>query len=255
MTWDLGSGLEGRGVIVTGATGGIGREVATAFASAGAKVMVVDLRADACEQLANELEGTGHAYHAMDLADVGAHQSLVEAAQRSFGNLHALVHLAAVLRRRPKVSDVTEDDWDLQVDTNLKGTFFLCRAVAEAMVAQGQGGRVITFTSQGWWTGGFGGSVVYNTTKGGIVTMTRGLARTYGAHNITFNAIAPGQVRTSMLLTDLDPAVLEAMTTATPLGRIAEPGEMAGLAVFLASKHAGFITGATINITGGFLMY
>jgi NAD(P)-dependent dehydrogenase (short-subunit alcohol dehydrogenase family) len=96
---------------------------------------------------------------------------------------------------------------------------------------------------------------VYNTTKGGIVTMTRGLARTYGKHNITVNAIAPGQVRTSMLLTGLDPKVLEAMTEATPLGRIAEPAEIAGLAVFLASRHAAFMTGATVNITGGFLMY
>jgi NAD(P)-dependent dehydrogenase (short-subunit alcohol dehydrogenase family) len=114
---------------------------------------------------------------------------------------------------------------------------------------------VITFTSQGWWTGGFGGSVVYNTTKGGIVTMTRGMARTYGKHNITVNAIAPGQVRTEMLLRGLDPQVLETMTDATPLGRIAEPAEIAGLAVFLASRHAGFISGATVNITGGFLMY
>jgi NAD(P)-dependent dehydrogenase (short-subunit alcohol dehydrogenase family) len=85
--------------------------------------------------------------------------------------------------------------------------------------------------------------------------MTRGLARTYGKDNITFNSIAPGQVRTKMLLTDLDPQVLEAMTQATPLGRIAEPAEIAGLAVFLASRHAGYITGATVNITGGFLMY
>ena len=85
--------------------------------------------------------------------------------------------------------------------------------------------------------------------------MTRGMARTYGKHGITVNAIAPGQVRTEMLLRGLDPQVLETMTNATPLGRIAEPAEIAGLAVFLASRHAGFITGATVNITGGFLMY
>lgn len=81
------------------------------------------------------------------------------------------------------------------------------------------------------------------------------MARTYGKHNITFNSIAPAQVRTPMLLTDLDPKVLQAMTEATALGRVAEPAEIAGLAVFLTSRHAGFITGATVNITGGFLMY
>jgi NAD(P)-dependent dehydrogenase (short-subunit alcohol dehydrogenase family) len=172
---------------------------------------------------------------------VSAHQELIETARRTVGEVYALVHLAAVLRRQAELSDVTETDWDFQVDTNLKATFFLCRAAAEVMVEQGHGGRLVTFTSQGWWTGGFGGSVVYNTTKGGIVTMTRGLA--------------PGQVRTAMLLKDLDPQVLEAMTQATPLGRIAEPEEIAGLAIFLASRHAGFITGATVNITGGLLMY
>ena len=189
--------------MVTGATGGIGREVAKAFASTGAKVMVVDIDEGACQELAGDLEGAGHAYRAMDLSRVAGHLDLVEAARKSLGEIHVLVHSAAVLRRQAKITDVTEEDWDLQVDTNLKATFFLCRTAAEAMVLQGDGGRVITFTSQGWWTGGFGGSVVYNATKGGIVTMTRGLARTYGKDNITFNSIAPGQVRTKMLLLSL----------------------------------------------------
>lgn len=196
MTWDLGAGLEDRGVVVTGATGGIGREVVKAFASAGARLMLVDMDAAACEQLMAVLDGSGHSYRAVDLSDVTSHDGLIEAARGSLGEVYALVHLAAVLRRQAQASDVTEKDWDLQVDTNLKATFFLCRTAAETMVRQGVGGRVVTFTSQGWWTGGFGGSVVYNTTKGGIVTMTRGLARTYGTHNITFKAIAPGQVRT-----------------------------------------------------------
>jgi NAD(P)-dependent dehydrogenase (short-subunit alcohol dehydrogenase family) len=255
MTWELGTGLEGRGVIVTGATGGIGREVAKAFASAGAKLMVVDVEAATCEQLVDELDGSGHSFRALDLSDVGTHRKLIESARDALGEVYALVHLAAVLRRQAQLSDVTENDWDAQVDTNLKATFFLCRAAAETMVSQGGGGRLVTFASQGWWTGGFGGSVVYNATKGGIVTMTRGMARTYGKHNITVNAVAPGQVRTSMLLTDLDPKVLETMTQATPLGRIAEPAEIAGVAVFLASRHASFITGATLNVSGGFLMY
>lgn len=255
VSWDLGAGLGGRGVVVTGAAGGIGREVAKAFAAAGARVMAVDLSDAEADSLLAELDGSGHMFRACDLSDIATHQAIVDSAREAFGDLYALVHLAAVLRRQADLSEVTERDWDLQVDTNLKATFFLCQAVAEAMVQQGRGGRVVTFTSQGWWTGGLGGSVVYNTTKGGIVTMTRGMARTYGKHGITFNSIAPGQVRTPMLLTDLSEEVLESMTRATPLGRIAEPEEIAGLAVFLASKHASFVTGATINVTGGFLMY
>lgn len=255
MSWDLGAGLEGRGVIVTGAAGGIGREVAKAFAAAGARVLAVDLGDEAGRRLVEELGGGGHRFQAADLGDLASHELIVDTALSEFGDLYALVHLAAVLRRQPALSEVTEEDWDLQVDTNLKATFFLCRAVAETMVDQGRGGRVITFTSQGWWTGGYGGSVVYNTTKGGVVTMTRGLARTYGKHGITFNAVAPGQVRTTMLLDGLSSEVLDSMTQATPLGRVAEPAELAGLTVFLASRHASFITGATVNATGGFLMY
>ena len=255
MSWDLGTGLAGRGVIVTGAAGGIGREVTKAFAAAGARVLAVDLSEEAGASLLAELDGTGHQFLAANLADLASHRQIINTAVDGFGDLYALVHLAAVLRRQADLAAVTEEDWDLQVDTNLKATFFLCQAAAEAMVRQARGGRVITFTSQGWWTGGLGGSVVYNTTKGGIVTMTRGMARTYGKAGITFNSIAPGQVRTAMLLTDLSDEVLESMTQATPLGRIAEPEEIAGLAVFLASRHAGFITGATVNITGGFIMY
>src|SRR5438105_7577916 len=96
------------------------------------------------------------------------------------------------------------------------------------MREQGRGGRIITFTSQGWWTGGFGGSVVYNAAKGGIVTMTRGLARVYGPYGITVNAVAPSFVITPMLMGGLDPAMLEGQKEATPLKRIAEPEEIAG---------------------------
>jgi NAD(P)-dependent dehydrogenase (short-subunit alcohol dehydrogenase family) len=255
MAWSVGAGLEGKGVIVTGAAGGIGRKVAEAFATTGARVMAVDLHQKAVEEVVTGMEGKGHIAVGADLRDLATHEALVKRARSELGSLYVLSHLAAVLRRQHNIDDITEDDWDFQVDLNLKASFFLCRAAARAMREQGQGGRIITFASQGWWTGGLGGSVVYNTAKGGIVTMTRGLARTFGPHKITVNAVAPGFVNTSMLLDGLDPAAVEATNSATPLGRLAEPQEIAGTAVFLASDHAAFISGATINISGGFLMY
>lgn len=255
MSWNLGAGLADKGVMVTGAAGGIGREVAAAFAAAGARVMAVDLQQEAVDEVVAGLEGTGHCAIGADLRDLRTHENLVQRARHELGNLYALAHLAAVLRRRHDIDDVSEDDWDFQVDLNLKGSFFLCRAAARQMREQGQGGRIITFASQGWWTGGFGGSVVYNAAKGGIVTMTRGLARVYGPDGITVNAVAPGFVMTPMFLTDLDPAMFEAQNQATPLRRPAQPEEIAGTVVFLASQHASFISGATINVSGGFLMY
>ncbi len=255
MAWSVGAGLEGRGVIVTGAAGGIGKAVAEAFATTGARVMAVDLDAAAVDDVVAGLQGSGHAGAAADLRDVAGHGALVERARRELGDFYVLANLAAVLRRRGSVDEVSEDDWDFQHDVNLKAAFFLSRAAADAMVQAGRGGRIILFTSQGWWTGGYGGSVVYAATKGGVTSMCRGLARTYGPHRITVNAVSPGQVETPMLLTDLDPAVYESMKAGTPLGYVAQPQELAGPVVFLASDHARYITGATINVSGGFLMY
>jgi len=255
MGWSVGAGLEGRGVMVSGAAGGIGRAVAEAFAATGARVLAVDLDQAAVDEVVAGLEGTGHIAAAADLRDLEGHTALVERARREFGGLYVLANLAAVLRRRGSVDEVSEDDWDFQHDVNLKAAFFLSRTAADAMVEAGAGGRIILFTSQGWWTGGFGGSVVYASTKGGVTSMCRGLARTYGPHGITVNAVSPGQVETSMLLTDLDPKVYESMKAATPLGYVAGPEELAGPVVFLASEHARYITGATLNVSGGFLMY
>jgi NAD(P)-dependent dehydrogenase (short-subunit alcohol dehydrogenase family) len=255
VAWSVGAGLEGKGVIVTGAAGGIGRKVAEAFATTGARVMAVDLKQDGVEAVVAGLEGQGHRAVGTDLGDLAGHDMLVARARSELGSLDVLAHLAAVLRRRNNIDDVSEDDWDFQLDTNLKATFFLCRAAARAMREQGRGGRIITFTSQAWWTGGFGGSVVYAASKGGIVSMTRGMARSYGPYGITVNTVAPGQVITPMLMDGLSEETFQAMNRATPLGRAAEPHEIAGTVVFLASDHAAFISGATINITGGFLMY
>jgi NAD(P)-dependent dehydrogenase (short-subunit alcohol dehydrogenase family) len=192
---------------------------------------------------------------AADLRDLAGHDGLVARARAELGNLYVLANLAAVLRRRGSLNEVTEDDWDFQHDVNLKAAFFLARAAGNAMIEQGQGGRIILFTSQGWWTGGFGGSVAYAATKGGVTSMCRGLARTFGAHQITVNCVSPGQVHTSMLMTGLAPELYEAMKKQTPLGYVAEPEELAGPVVFLASDHAKYMTGATLNVSGGFLMY
>jgi NAD(P)-dependent dehydrogenase (short-subunit alcohol dehydrogenase family) len=251
----LGEGLAGKGVLVTGAVGGIGSAVAHAFAVSGARVAALDLAEDQARQLAASLPGDGHVGLGANLADVARHDELVGKAEDAVGPIVALAHLAAVLRRREDVREVDETDWDEQADVNLKATFFLNRAFAECLRGAGRPGAIVNLGSQGWWTGGFGGSVVYNTTKGGIVTMTRGLARTYAAAGIRVNVVAPGLVDTAMLRDDLPASLLQSLVDQVPLGRVATPEEVAPAVVFLASEHAAYITGAALNVSGGWLMY
>jgi NAD(P)-dependent dehydrogenase (short-subunit alcohol dehydrogenase family) len=255
MTWSMSSGLEGKGVVVTGAAGGIGREVARAFAAAGAQVAAVDVRQEPLEDLVASLGSGTHLALQADLRHIDGHTLLLQTARDRFGRVDVLAHVAGVLIRRSHVDEVTEEDWDLQHDVNLKATFFLNRAAGRMFREQGRGGRIINFTSQGWWTGGFGGSVVYSATKGGIVSLTRGLARTYAKDRITVNAVSPGAAETDMLLSGLGQEQIDQMVAQIPMGYIAPPRDLAGAVIFLASDHASYVTGATINVSGGWLMY
>lgn len=250
----LGSGLSGAGVLCTGAAGGIGRAVAGAFAAAGARVLAVDRDQALADEVAKSLPGPGHAALGADLADMAAAEALPAIASGQLGSLDVLVHLAAVLRRQP-LSEVTEADWHAQMDIGLKASFFLARASADRMRASGNGGRVIMFASQSWWTGGYGGSMVYSSAKGGVVSLVRGLAREYGPAGITVNAVAPGAIDTPMLRAGLNDRVLAEILAATPLGRLGRPEDVSGVAVFLASAHAAFISGSVLNVSGGWLPY
>jgi len=248
-------GWAGDTVVVTGAAGGIGAATCRRLATEGATVFAVDMRREALDALVVELPGSGHAAEALDLLDLPALDRLVANAMALGRPLRGLVHLAAVLRRRTTIDDVTEDDWDAQLNVNLKSTFFLNRAVARALIAQGKGGAMLNFTSQGWWTGGFGGSVVYAASKGGIVSMSRGLARTLAPHGIRVNTLAPGFVETEMMVGGLTQDEVDAFARMVPLGRMATPEEVADVASFLMGHDARYVSGATVNVTGAQLMY
>jgi NAD(P)-dependent dehydrogenase (short-subunit alcohol dehydrogenase family) len=254
MTWNAAAGLDGAVVLVTGAARGIGRAVAEAFAAAGTTVCALDLDA-AVDDVVAGLDGHGHEALRVDLRDVTTHSDVIGGIVERHGRLDHLAHLAAVLRRRSDIDEITEEDWDFQVDVNLKASFFLLRAAARAIAENSGGGSMTAFTSQGWMTGGFGGSVVYAATKGGIVSMTRGMARTYATRGVRVNTVSPGGVDTPMMVGGLTDEALAGFVAGIPLGRLAEPEELAGSVVFLASDHARYITGATLNVSGGFLMY
>ncbi len=254
MNWRSDAGLSGRSVVVTGAAGGIARPVARAFAEAGAHVVAVDIPGSPVAEVVASLPGGPHLALEVNLLDLDSHAAIFERANE-LAPFRALAHLAAVLRRNTSVDDVTEDDWDFQLDVNLKVTFFLDREASRALRANGTPGAIVNFTSQGWWTGGFGGSVVYNASKGGVSTLTKGLARSFAADGIRVNAVAPGGVDTQMMNEGMSPEAMAAFLAMVPLGRLAQSDELAGAVVFLASDAASFITGSIINVSGGQLMY
>jgi NAD(P)-dependent dehydrogenase (short-subunit alcohol dehydrogenase family) len=251
----LGKGLEGKGVLVSGAASGIGRASVKLFAESGARVLAVDVDGDGLERLMDEIEGPGTVVPAVvDLARVGDGEELIGRAIDELGNIYVLALVAAALKRQP-IGEVTDADWAFQVDVNLKATFFLNRAAAEAMKAAGHGGRIINFTSGAWLTGPIYRSDVYVITKGGIVTLTRGFARQYGAYGILSNVVSPGQIDTPMQHRDNTAEMVAAGISGCPLGRMGQPEEIAKVVLFLASDHASFVNGATINVSGGSITY
>lgn len=253
LTWDLGAGLDGRRVVVTGAGGTIGMAVASAFAAAGSRLYLVDRGRDLLDELCHGLAGAEqHRTLACDLSVVADVDVVFGAVQEAFGGLDVVVHVAGVLART-EIDAVTEEIWDWHIDNNLKSTFFVDRAAARLM--RRGGGRIINFASDAWWTGGLYAAIPYAASKGGVVSLSRGLARTLGPYGITVNCVAPGTVDSPMLRCGLSTDQIDHLTEAIPMGRLAQPADVASAAVFLASTHSSFITGTVLNVSGGELVY
>lgn len=247
-------GLAGQTVIVTGGAGAIGRAVCEGFAEAGAKVAVVDIDQAACDAVASALPGAMG--FGANLTDFAALPQLVARIEDAMGLATHLVNVAGIIRRTADLFTVTPADWDAQHDVNLKALFFLTQAFAARLRDTGRPGSVVNYSSQGWQSGGFGGSVVYNATKGAVTTMTRGMARSWAPLGIRVNSLAPGLVDTPMLKTPGQTAEqFQAMVDSIPMKRLGVPDDHVGATVFLCSPMARYMTGATINVSGGFLMY
>jgi NAD(P)-dependent dehydrogenase (short-subunit alcohol dehydrogenase family) len=242
----------GKVVLVTGAQQGIGAAMALEFAAAGADIAVNWLDdEDAAQRVAEGVRAAGRRAFLVQ-ADVGridAVKAMVAAVAQGLGPVDILVNNAGVF---PRVAflEMAENDWDFVLGVNLKGSCFCAQAVAQAMVAAGRGGSIINLTSGAAFRGSPRG-VHYCASKGGIVSMTRQMALELAPHRIRVNAIAPGLTDTAQPRDGMSEEEIAAGGRAIPLGRIADPEEIARAAVFLASDNAGFITGQCLHVNGG----
>jgi len=246
--------LRGKVALVTGAQQGIGRGIALAFAREGADVGVnyLDDRA-AAEKVVDEIRAAGRRAVLVpaDVARLSDTQTMVAQVLGELGGLDVLVNNAGVYPRVPFL-DMREADWDLVLDVNLKGGFFCAQAAARAMIAGRRRGSVINMASQA--IRGAVRGVHYSASKGGVVAMTRALALELAPHGIRANAIAPGLTDTAQPRYGNSEEELAVMASAVPLGRMAQPDDIASVAVFLASDDARHITGQTVHVNGGSYM-
>ena len=243
--------FSGKVAIVTGGGQGMGRAVAQRFVEAGARVVVNDKNAEAAQSVAGALGDAALAVPG-DVTVKADVDRVVSAAADEFGAIDVLVNNAGILFSTT-LADMEEDEWDLVIDVNMKGTYLFSRAVLPYMKQAGWG-RIVNFASTAGKAVSTLGGPHYTAAKAGILGLTRATAKEFAPVGITVNAVCPGLVNTEMVQENVSPERLEAYLQSFPISRICEPWEVAELVAFLASDRAAYITGASLDINGGDLM-
>ncbi len=243
--------LSGRVALVTGASRGLGQYFGRALARAGADLVVTARRAADLEPFAAEIRGMGRrvAMVALDVRDQASIRAMAPQAARAFGRLDILVNNAGCNVRK-RALDVTWDDWNLVLETNLRGTFFVSQAIAPTMI-EARYGRIINIGSE-TCVAGYAGLGPYGASRGGVRQLTMSLAHDWGEFGVTVNCLAPGWFKTAQnRVMYEDTGWVEYLNERIPLGRPGAPNDLDGAVVFLASEESRYITGQTLLVDGG----
>lgn len=237
--------------VITGAAQGIGKEIALRFAKAGAYVVIADIKA--AEDVIADLNNLGHTGKAiaLDITDSAWVERSVQEVLKERGSIDILVNNAGIIARG-SILELTTEQWRKVIDVNVNGTFNLCKAVIPSMINK-RAGRILNISSVAGKAGDITAAAAYGTSKGAMITMTRSLARQLAEYGITVNSIAPHAIETDMS-SEWSEEKRRSVINDIPLKRMGTAGEVAAAALFLVSEEAGFITGETLNINGGFLM-
>jgi gluconate 5-dehydrogenase len=244
--------LSGKVVLVTGASRGLGRGFAAALAGAGADLAVTSRTVESLAEIRREVEALGRRCLPVAL-EVRSHASVtaaVAAVIAHFGRIDVLVNNAGLNIRKPTV-DVTPEDWDTVLETNLRGAFLVAQTVGRHMLARA-GGRIINIGSI-TSVRGISGIAAYSASRGGIKQMTMSLAEEWGPRGVTVNCLAPGWFKTAQnafMFEDRD--WRQRLESRIPLGRSGQPEDLAGPVIFLASDASAYVTGQTLLVDGGF---
>jgi meso-butanediol dehydrogenase / (S,S)-butanediol dehydrogenase / diacetyl reductase len=240
----------GRVAVVTGGASGMGAATVRRLAAAHAHVLIVDRNADMAGAVATETGGTAIVG---DVSDSSFCDQAVAAAVSRHGRLDVLVNAAGVIVRASGEA-TTDEQWARIMGVNVSGTFFMCRAALRVMKDQG-GGAIVNFGSI-WGDLGSAGVAAYCASKGAVHNLTRALAMDHATHGIRVNAVCPGEVNTPMLQSERAEAVsdqlLAQIAATVPMGRLADPDEIARVVCFLASDDASYMTGAMVSVDAGY---